>query len=294
MNKIVAELKKIVEGLSDRVVLGANIPAAQHKSLIGRGGQTLEALQTKHGVQVQFPGSRSYYGLGTLDNEDELNDVESENLVKVSGPKAACEAAIKDMQASAKSAPPERERSAQYSNTNASAVTETVEVPLKYHHAISQGGQFFRNLRNYGVNVDHSVAPPRGSAPARPTAGAASARIDADEADPSQPTWELAENHADADESISTWTLKGRDQEGIDKAKEALEEAIKNAQAISHVGFLTVPDRSVFPRIIGSKGATVQRLRADSGADITVGKDDNIITLQGTLHSVEVKTPFLN
>ncbi|KAH7108044.1 hypothetical protein BKA62DRAFT_680818 [Auriculariales sp. MPI-PUGE-AT-0066] len=278
--KVKAELKKIVEDLSDRVVVGVDIPAVQHKNLIGRGGNTLDALQKKHDVQVQFPGSRSYDGLGALDNEADLKEVEPANLVKVSGRKKACEAAIKDMQASVKAAPPER--SAPSGHASATTVTDTIEVPVKYHHAVSQGGQFFRNLRNYGVNVDHSVVPPKAT-PSRPTAAAASARIDADEADAGNGIgWELGTNYADAEDTISTWTLKARDQAGLDKAKAAVEEALKNAEAMSHVGFLTVPDRTIFPRIIGSKGANVQRLRAESGAEITVGKDDNIITLQGT------------
>ena len=75
---------------------------------------------------------------------------------------------------------------------------------------------------------------------------------------------------------------KARDQAGLDRAKKAVEDAIKVAEQASHVGFLTVSDRSAFPRIVGSKGANVARLRAETGAEITVGRDDNIITLVGT------------
>ena len=43
-----------------------------------------------------------------------------------------------------------------------------------------------------------------------------------------------------------------------------------------------MPDRSAFPMIVGTKGANVSRLRAETGADITVGRDNNTIVIIGT------------
>ena len=97
MKKVKAELEKLVAGLKDRVVLAVAIPAAQHKALIGRGGQHLTDLQNKHGVQVQFPGSRSYGSVGAAENESDLGDVEVTDLVKVQGPKDACAKAIEEL-----------------------------------------------------------------------------------------------------------------------------------------------------------------------------------------------------
>ena len=53
------------------------------------------------------------------------------------------------------------------------------------------------------------------------------------------------------------------------------------AEQATHVGYLTVSDRSVFPRIVGTKGANVARLKAETGAEITVGREDNTIVLVG-------------
>jgi hypothetical protein len=97
VKKLQDELEKIVAGLRDRIVLGVDIPAQSHRSLIGRGGQNLNDLQDRHNVTVQFPGSRSYFQIGEPDNAEDLADVPAENLVKVSGSRAACEAAIKEM-----------------------------------------------------------------------------------------------------------------------------------------------------------------------------------------------------
>ena len=97
VNKIKAELEKTVATLRDRVVLAVEIPAAQHRILIGRGGQHLNELQTRTGVQVQFPLSRSYHQLGEAVNASEIKDADPADIVKVSGSRSACEAAIGEL-----------------------------------------------------------------------------------------------------------------------------------------------------------------------------------------------------
>ncbi|KAG6828212.1 hypothetical protein H0H92_008785 [Tricholoma furcatifolium] len=272
VNKLKTELEKVAATLRDRVILGVEIPAAQHRALIGRGGQHLNELQSKHDVQIQFPGSRSYNGVGAPENSAELELVDAANLVKVSGSRAACEATIEELKSQIKKAPAP------------AAITETVSVPLKYHHAISQQGNFFRTLRSFGVQVDQSAHPSKSAVPTKPTSSAApTARIDEteDEAAP-KIEWEVAPNYQDAEDGDSVWTLKARDQAGLERAQNLIKDAIEHAQRMSHVGFLTMPDRSVFPRIVGTKGANVARLRAETGADITVGRDDNTIVIIGS------------
>ncbi|KAL0577627.1 hypothetical protein V5O48_004352 [Marasmius crinis-equi] len=271
--KLQAELEKDVAVLRDRVVLGVEIPAPNHRALIGRNGQHLNDLQTRTGTQVQFPGSRSYAQAGEPENLSDLANVDPANLVKVSGSRSACEKAIADLKASVKDAAPE-------------AITDTMTVPLKYHHAISQQGHFFRNLRNFGVQVDQSVQPQKQSVPVRPTPSStdnSAARIDAEEDEEApEAEWEVTENYKDAEEGDSVWTFKARDQAGLDRARKLTEEAIEHAKGMAFVGFLTLSDRSSFPRIVGSKGANVARLRNETGADITVGRDNNTIVIVGS------------
>lgn len=97
MQKIKTELEAVVEALRDRIVLGADIPSAQHRALIGRGGQHLNELQKKYSVMVQFPGSRSYSQSGEPENAAELADADPTNIVRVSGSKAAVEQAIDEL-----------------------------------------------------------------------------------------------------------------------------------------------------------------------------------------------------
>jgi hypothetical protein len=160
----------------------------------------------------------------------------------------------------------------------AAEITKEITVPLKYHNAISQQGSFFRSLRNFGVFVEHSVLPTKSGVPSRVPA----ARVD--EAG-SEPEWEIASNYQDTDEGDSTWTLKARDQAGLDRAEELVQEAINHASTLTHVGFLTLPDRSLFPKIVGTKGANVARLRNETGADIIVSRENSTIIITGSSES---------
>jgi rRNA processing protein Krr1/Pno1 len=277
VNKLKVELEKSVALLRDSIILAVEIPAAQHRALIGRGGQHLNDLQERTGAQIQFPGSHSYARVGEAENIADFNEVDPANIVKVTGPRSACEKAIEALKGSVKATSPE-------------LVTATVTVPLKYHHAISQQGQFFRNLRNFGVQVDQSVQAQKPVTPTRPTSSfdATVARIDEDNGDSAGPEieWEVAPNYQDAEEGDSVWTLKARDQAGLERAEKLVHDAIEHAKGMAFVGFLTLPDRSAFPRIVGSKGANVIRLRNETGADITVSRENSTIVIVGSENDI--------
>jgi len=129
------------------------------------------------------------------------------------------------------------------------------------------------------------------SRPSGSSSAALAARVDDAESTATTSTneeqWEIVENYKDAEEGDSTWTLKGRDQAGIDKAKSAIQEAIDKAKAATHVGFLTLPDRSSFPRVVGAKGSNIARLHSMTGASIHVGRENSIITITGPISSLE-------
>ncbi|KIJ18943.1 hypothetical protein PAXINDRAFT_166858 [Paxillus involutus ATCC 200175] len=279
VNKIKVELEKTVATLRDRVVLAAEIPAAQHRILIGRGRQHLNDLQNRTGVQVQFPGSHSYNYMGEAVNADDLKDADPANIVKFSGPRSACEAAITELQARIQRAP-----------TPVEMLTAVVSVPLKYHHAISQQGNFLRNLRSYGVQVNQSAQPKKSAVPTHPPQEGctSTARIDDTAEDSREVDWQIVPNYQDAEEGDSEWTLRAKDANGIERAQDDIKAAIEQAEAMTHVGFLTLADRSAFPRLVGSKGANVARLRAETGADITVSRESNTIIIIGSESAVEM------
>ncbi len=164
-------------------------------------------------------------------------------------------------------------------------MTRNITVPLKYHHAIVHQGGLQRTLRNHNVHVDFSAVPNNEHHPVRPTKDSpAAGRIDQDDTIDSSAAgveWEVISNYQHAEDGDSEWTLKGRDEASLDAAEEIVKEAMERAKAATHVGFLTVADRSVFPRVVGTKGANVSRIRDQTGADITVGKGDNTIVIIG-------------
>jgi hypothetical protein len=139
-------------------------------------------------------------------------------------------------------------------------------------------------LKSFGVQVDQSIQPQKLALPSRPPLTVTpSARIDDFEGNSASPEfeWEVIANYQDAEEGDSIWTLGARDQEGLEKAEKFIVDSIASAERMSHVGFLTLPDRSSFPRIVGSKGANVARLRNETGADITVSRENNTIVIIG-------------
>jgi len=221
--------------------------------------------------------------VGEAENASEFGEVETANIVKVSGPKGACTKAIEDLKSQIKPSAPE-------------GVIATVSVPLKYHHVISQQGNFFRNLRSFGVQVDQSAYPQKSAVPLRPPqTEATSARIDDEGNSVIEVKWQVTSNYQDAEEGDSEWILKARDQASLERAKKLVQDAIENAECMSHIGFLTLADRATFPRIVGSKGTNVSRLRAETGADITVSREDSTIVIIGSESAIaSAKDAILN
>jgi hypothetical protein len=125
-------------------------------------------------------------------------------------------------------------------------VTATITVPLKYHHAISQNGTFFRNLRQLGATVDHSALPQKAAVTTRPPLNGAtsSARIDdVDDNAGEDVKWQVVPNYQDAEEGDSEWTLHARDAEALERAQARVQDAIARAEKATHVGFLSGIDQ---------------------------------------------------
>lgn len=132
------------------------------------------------------------------------------------------------------------------------------------------------------MQVEQSAHPQKSAVPTYPPQDATStARIDDAEEDILESNWQISPNYQDAEEGDSEWTLKARDAASLERAQSDVQAAIEQAEAMTHVGFLTLTDRSAFPKIVGSKGSNVARLRAETGADITVSRDNNTIVIIG-------------
>jgi len=222
---------------------------------------------------VQYPGSNSYKHTGEPENVEELGDVPPEELVKVAGARASVAEAVEQLKSQVTTA------------TRPESVTDTFTVPLKYYDAVTSQGMIFRTLRHLGVEAEPSAHPTKPSLSSHPpnstSQAAPAARVDDVEDTITEAQWQVVENYVDAEEGESTWNLKARDQASIDKAKVALTDALEKAKAATHVGFLTLPDRSSFPRIVGTKGSNIARLHEMTGANILVGRENSTIIITG-------------
>ncbi|KAI6046041.1 hypothetical protein EDC04DRAFT_2631698 [Pisolithus marmoratus] len=227
VGKIKDELDKKVSVLRDRIVVAVEIPAAQHRNIIGRGGQHLNDLQNRYGVQIQLPGSRGYGQVGEPSNASEVEGADPGDIVKVSG---------------------------------------------------SQGA-LLRTLRSFGAQVEQSVQQTKPTFPAQPPQPVNfTARIDTE--DVPEADWQVMPNYQHAEEGT-------KDVPSLERAESEIQVAIEQAKDKTHIGFLTLPDRSVFPRLVGTKGSNITRLRNETGADITIGRENNTIVIVGSELAIE-------
>ncbi|WVQ84623.1 hypothetical protein IAT38_006778 [Cryptococcus sp. DSM 104549] len=289
VNKIKAELEKQVAVLKETILIGVVVPASQHAGKIGRGGMALQDLQRKTGAVVHFPGSRQYGSFGEVENKEELEGADEGDIVKVSGTKEAVEKASELLKIVTERPPRSDSRQGRSTPDLAS---RTISIPSKYYHAIAEQQNLIRQIRSVGGFL--TIPTP---APAKPSArpdangnslAAKTARIDldaGDEAADGQGEWVIEENYKGAEEGELEWSVRAREDD-LDKAVRVLEGALERAKAATHIGYLTGLPRSAFPRIIGSKGATISRMRVETGADIQVSKDDDLITITGDEDSV--------
>ncbi|WWC72034.1 uncharacterized protein I206_105993 [Kwoniella pini CBS 10737] len=297
VKKIKAELEKQVATLKETVVIGVIVPQAQHASKIGRGGSALQDLQRRTGAVVHFPGSRQYSTVGDIENAAELGDAPEGDVVKVIGTKEVVAKAAEQLQISNER--PARTDSRQGRSTPANDYpSRTISIPAKYYHAIADQQNLIRQIRNVGAFITIPTAPPK-STSVKPSSTSASngnglaaktARIDLgaedDIADDVEGEFELVENYQNAPEGEQEWSVRAKEESDLEKAAGVLNDAVEKAKAANHVGLLTGLPRSAFPRIIGSKGSTISRIRAETGADVQVSKDDDLITITGDESSV--------
>lgn len=172
---------------------------------------------------------------------------------------------------------------------------ETVSVPKKFHHIVSDNGQFFRRLRNdHKVTVDHNGQrpPPKPVAPT-PRSGAASSATplitDEPGAGDNAHSWEVHNLHSSSEDGEIPWLLMGPSPEAVQAAKDRLVRALEEAQTQDTVGFLILPDPRAYRHVIGPGGAEINRIRKESGAKIQVPRnnDGEAIELTGSKEGVE-------
>ncbi|KAM3079605.1 hypothetical protein ACMFMG_006018 [Clarireedia jacksonii] len=259
VDNIIAAIEKIVAERDSQTTITVDIPTDKHRNLIGQGGETKKGIERNFKVSIDIPRINS-----------------GQTGVTITGLPADVEKAKEHML-----------------NLVKGQEGETIQVPRKVHHDISNNGQFFRRLKNdHQVTVDHAGE----KIPSKPTPPSGNGAKDALITDEKDTTSDVEEwfvfNKADAGEPGDIpWVLRGP-PENVAKAKSILMAAIEEASKNNTVGHLTLadPTPSTFGYIVGRNGAKVNSIRKATGCTITVPKNkgaDEPIEILGSAEGVE-------
>lgn len=258
VDKIVASIESMVAERASQVTEMLEVPVEKHRTLIGRGGETKRKLESDLKVSIDIPRQGSgQTGVKLVGLPEDVEKAKEHIL-----------ASIKEQQG------------------------ETVQVPRKYHNAISENGGFFRKLRNdFKVTVDHAGQPTPAknkSANTRASNGAMPLITDEPEQAAEAHSWQIVDN-ASTEEGDIPWVLGGS-PENIERAKKAIATALEQAQKNNATGYLVLPDPSTYRFVIGQGGSKVNAIRKQSGCKITVPRDqarDEAIEVNGSREGCE-------
>lgn len=251
VDQIYSAIEALVSEQQSQVTDFAEVKQDKHRLLIGSGGNIRKQLESQFGVSINVP------------RQGETGPQASQ--VRISGQPDKVEKAkahilelTKDVQAN----------------------TDTIMVPRRLHHSISDDGQFFRRLRNdhkVTVNHDGQRPPPKPSklAPSRANGSAMPLITDDPSASENTHSWECHDLFASAEEGEIPWLLNGPSPDDVAAARAKLERALQEAGKKDTMGFLILPDPRVYGRVIGPGGSEINRLRKKTGASIQVPKAQN-------------------
>ncbi|KAI9818884.1 MAG: hypothetical protein M1827_007705 [Pycnora praestabilis] len=244
VDKITASIEAIVSEREKQVVETVDVAPAKHRLLIGRGGEARRNLESQFSIGIDVP--KAGLGRSSVQLTGQPENVEKAKLH------------IMDIIKTEEG--------------------ETIQIPRRAHHTISDNGQFFRRLRNdHKVTVDHDGQQP----PPRPVSANGRARINSgnlplitDDQDATDNfSWEIRENNSESgEEGEIPWVLRGNPS-NIAKARQVLEKALEQAQQQTSTGYLILPDPRTYRYVIGPGGSQVNSIRKQTGCKITVPRD---------------------
>ncbi|KAF4971565.1 hypothetical protein FZEAL_9810, partial [Fusarium zealandicum] len=258
VQKIVDRIQEIVGERESQVTEVVDVPIENHRSLIGRGGDTKRQLESKFTVSIDVPrqgdGKTGVKVTGRPENVDKAK----EHILSL----------VQSQQG------------------------ETIQVPRNLHHSVSNGGQFFRQLRNnHQVTVDHAgqPLPPKPDSSTRSNEGALPLITDDDDTAADAHSWKIVEIES-GDDGDFPWVLRGT-PENVEKAKEAIAKALEQAKKTDATGYLVLPDPRTYRHVIGPNGSKVNSIRKQSNCKIQVPRDqakDEAIEIIGSKEGVEL------
>ena len=249
VERIAASIEAFVAERSNQVTELLEIAPEKHRLLIGRGGETRRSLEAQFRVNIDIPRVTQQ---GPARSQVKL----AGQAADVAAAKAHILELVKDQEG------------------------ETVPVPRRSHHVISDNGRFFRRLHNeYNVRVDHAgqTLPAKPTASPKPRANGAALPLITDDLDSlDSHVWDVVDHGEEiVEDGDIPWVLRGS-PENVERARAALERAIEQAQRQTRdnnsTGYLILPDPRTHRFVIGSGGNQINAIRKQTGCKITVPK----------------------
>ena len=274
VEKICSSIDAFVKKLENRIVEAVEVPQSRHVKLIGRGGEVRRNIESQFDVTLdiprkdtQGPAGSSVRLLGTPEDVERAK----EHILKLVAENEG----------------------------------ETVDVPKRFHHAISDNGRFFRQLRSdYNVTVDHAGQRPPATSQTHNRANgniASSSSLPLITDDTSSSanldhhSWEVidtsipADSNDEASNGTIPWVLHGS-PDSTKSARAALDRALANASSQTTTGYLILPDPRTYRLVVGPKGTQVDAIRKKTGTRVNVPKDQSrreAIEIRGDREGVE-------
>ena len=263
VDKICSAIEAMVQDQDSQSTEIVEVRPDKHRLLIGHGGEIRRKLEKSFGVTINVP------------RQHETGPQRSQ--VRISGPA--------DKVALAK---------AHIVEITKDGHSETIDVPRKLHHSVSDNGQFFRRLRaEHKVTVDHAghTLPNKAAAPTPSRAnGTAPLITDDPTGETDNHSFEIHELVSSAEEGTIPWNLSGPSLEAVEAARAKLEKAVTLAGEHDSMGFLILPDPRAYRIVIGPSGSNINAIRKQTGTRIQVPRDQNkgeAIEIVGSKNRVE-------
>lgn len=268
VEKIKAEMLAMVAEQDSWTTISIQIPASQHRQVIGPQFSHVKEIENRHNVRIQFPNNKNKKEGG----KDTVATAESNSVnerVTIKGLRENCEKAKVDLEARIKS-----------------SASRSFSIPKRHRQAVFGDGVWkYRNEFNVVVVL------PRGEG-GRNNNGA-SKRIDTDESQVTHGltdglSWELydlSEPAEEGDEAQYTVQLQGTET-ACETVEKHLQALLKKAQASTHVLKIRVPT-TYHGLIIGSGGNNIKQIEAESGTSTKIARGEELITITGPKEGIE-------
>ncbi|KAH3900601.1 Scp160p SCDLUD_003593 [Saccharomycodes ludwigii] len=277
VNKIVKEIKKIMEDVNNSTTKTLDIPHERYGALIGPGAITRTELENTFNVVIKVPrrddtdSKVTIFGL-----PKNIEECEKKIFTEIIGDNYDLE----------------------------------IQVPAKYQDFVSEHGAFIQLLRTeYFINVRHGNSSTKVSQavkksypiPAEEVRGTEGKfkttlkeDVVIDENDTDFIPWRLKYEPVDLSDILGEEHAddkKADKNEILAQVQEMINKRIEEAPKATWSGYIWCSNPRDFPKILGFGGSNIKKIRKSSGAIISVprrnDKINDVIYVRGTKESVE-------